>query len=222
MTHAQRRKVRAATDRARQRWGQIATAVARGERWWHFTHEQDLSDAERDDIQAALKDLLRNQWSNEVDHNGRELEAAYHAGFILSCAWLIFSGTEAYELHEVFNRHRIALHPDWWITDGWGEWHSKYGVRCDGCNTSTYADAESIDADPADVAWPRTCCGCRSELPQRHDTSVCGADTSWWAECSCGWSADSPAKAARYAKALATRHRNIESQKTARATQSAA
>lgn len=213
---AMRRERQVRTNQARQRWARIASVLAKGERWWRYAHEQDLSSAEREAIGQALAELLRDQWSGEVTHSGYELETMYHAGFYLACSWLVFSGTEAYELREVFNRHRILLHHDWWLTDGWDAWHDKYGVKCQECGTFTYAGADSVDADPAEVAWPRQCCGCAAGLPPRHDTSVFGSGSSWWVDCSCGWRAENPVTAERHAKTLATRHRNHANQSAAR------
>jgi hypothetical protein len=213
---ATRPAVRRATQQlrtaARNRWLRLASLVDQGIiRRPNYVHEQDLTDTQRADIAAALQDWLRHPLSGYVEPDPAcEINVAYHAGFLLAASWLLFSGTEAPELGAVFARHRIDLHPDWWLTDGWADYHDRYGVRCageNGCGSYTYAvpNGHYLVPDPLHMDWPDRCGGCRAPLPVQHHTDVSGADGRFWADCCCGWATDTP-MAQRHAKAMATRH----------------
>lgn len=206
MTRAARRAIQARVQRSRRTRDQIVAVVSRGERWWRYVHEDDLTGVVREDVGAALTEFLADMFSREVPKSGNDVEAMYHAGFYLSAAWMIIHNTDAYDLVEVLDKHRIRIHHDWWITDGWGEWSEKFGTTCGECGTVTYAYCENPDTPPADVAWPERCVGCRTALPKPHHTDVYGGGTVWWANCSCGWETENSAKAQRYAKGQATRH----------------
>lgn len=151
--------------------------------------DEDLTDLERDDINAALA-----EWLPSTDFDGScELSVAYNAGYPLAAAWLIFSSTEAPALGEVFDRHGIAVDPDRWA-DGWGEMHATFGVKCDGpdgCGSYTYAQPCGsitwlVDVEAAE--WPTRCGSCRNPLPVKHFTDTYETRTSGaWSECTCGW-----------------------------------
>jgi len=205
MTNAARRALRSRVNRSRAERDQIVAVVSRGERWWSYRHENQLTDDERAEIGAALKEYLSEPISGEVPRNGNDVETMYYAGFYLAAVWLIFGSTEAYELRELFDKLRIGVHHDWWLTDGWGEYSGTFGVTCPECDTITYALAEP-GSNPADAAWPEQCVGCRAGLDKPHHTDVFGGGEVWWANCSCGWELENAAKAPRYAKGQATRH----------------
>lgn len=214
---ATRPAVRQATQQlrtaARNRWVALASLVDRGIlRRPNYVHEQDLTDAQRAEIATALQDWLRHPISGYIDPNPAcEISVAYHAGFLLAASWMLFSGTEAPDLGAVFHRHRIDLHPDWWLTDGWGDYHGRYGVRCageNGCGSYTYAVPNGTYLEPFHMDWPDRCGGCLATLPVQHHTDVTGANGRFWAECSCGWGTATP-MAQRYAEDLATRHETV-------------
>jgi hypothetical protein len=205
MTNAARRVLRNRVNRLRTERDQIVAVVSRGERWWHYSHEQALTGVAREEIGAALHEFMAEPLSGEVPRTGNDIETMYHAGFYLSAAWLIFSSTEAYELREVFDKHRVRPHHEWWISDGWGAYHDTFGVKCPDCGGFTYAIAEP-GSSPAKAAWPEKCVGCHAALPKQHHTDVYGGGEAWWADCACGWELENAAKAERYAKGQATRH----------------
>lgn len=207
MTRAARRELAARKSSWRVLWSRIGSVVSRGERWWRHAHEQDLTDREREEIGGVLHEFLADRISGEVAYTG-DIEVAYHQGFLLTAAWLIFSGTEAYELADVLRRNRIVIHHDWWITDGWGEFHDKFGVKCGECGTYSYGRANDIYQEPRHVDWPESCHGCNADLPRQHHTHVFGSGDSWYAECSCGTWESAEMKGERYAKGAATRHLN--------------
>jgi hypothetical protein len=207
-----RRATQLLRNGARNRWVRLASQVDKGLiRRPHYVHEHELTDAQRDDIATALQNWLRHPVSGRVERDpGSDLSVAYHAGFVLAASWLLFSGTEAPELGAVFDRHRIDLHPDWWLDDGWGDYHDQYGVHCageDGCGSYTYAVPNGIYLYPHHMDWPQRCRGCGASLPMQHRTQVFGADATFWSDCSCGWATDKP-MTRRHAKGAATRHVN--------------
>jgi len=217
MTNAARRALRERVNRSRAERGRIVAVVSRGERWWRYVHEQDLTSAQRDEIGEALRETLAHPLSGEVERYGDDVSAMYHAGFYLSVAWMLFGNVETRELNEVFRRHRIWVHHDWWITDGWDAYSEKFGVSCPACGATVYGYAEDVTVELSAAYWPHRCGNCHAEMPERHDTNVWGSGDSWYAECSCKWEAPNAAKAERYARASATRHANAMGQAAARA-----
>lgn len=210
--HTNRRMTRAALrerrDRTRQwrtRWAQIGARLDRRP-VVRYVRDSDLTTEQLDAINDALREFLADRVSSEVGYTG-DMEVAYHNGFPLAAAWLIFSGTEAYELGAVFERLGIAIDPRGW-DDGWSEFSDMYQVICAECETRSYARPAEYSESPADADWPQECHACRAALPPQHYTDTYGGDTTWWAECSCGWETPNPAKAERYAKGAATRHLN--------------
>lgn len=178
-------------------------------RAWRYVHEEELTREQREELGDALHDFLAGRWSGEVPYDS-DIAVAYHAGYYLAASWLLMGATEAEDVGAVFERHDIAIHPDWWLTDGWGDYHDKWGVKCPECNGFSYArpSDSSLTADDVSAAtWPDKCYHCDHALPVQHHTSVTGEGTAWFAACSCGWDPDTFTRQSS-AKGAATKHRN--------------
>lgn len=151
-------------------------------------HEHELTGEQRAEIGEALRRHFAHKVDGEV-HYTSDMEVAYRAEYLLASAWMLFSGTdECKDVRAVFDRHGIAPHHEWWLSDGWKEFHHKWGVQCDACHGYTYAwPGEYHDANPAEVTWPTRCDHCHATLPVQHHTTVFGDGTEWYAGCSCTW-----------------------------------
>jgi hypothetical protein len=177
-------------------------------RAWRYVHEQELTSEQREQLGAALHGFLANQWSGEVPYTS-DIEVAYHAGYLPRRSSDLMSATEAEDVGAVFERHDISIHPDWWITDGWGDYFGKWGVKCPMCGGFSFArPADGLaDGDESAATWPDKCTDCAHSLPVQHRTGVSGAGTAWFAACSCGWDPDTFSRESS-AKGAATKHRN--------------
>lgn len=230
---AARRARTAATGAARTRWARMYAAVERvqppaarvgtglvdvGEYLGSLARAEQavsgpvmvrddtLTRDQRDALDAALAEwMLEGTHDYEVPYEHEE-QVAYHAGFPLASAWLIFSGTEAPSLAEVFDRLGLVIDPHHW-DDGWSEYSDRYGIACPECGTTNWGKPSGwVNDEPRDATWPGRCRCCDAAL---HHVMLWQEDGEWWARCTCGdWETPNGMKGERYAKGAGTRHLN--------------
>lgn len=174
---------------------------------FRYIRDADLTGAEREEINNALRETLADRVSGEVGYDS-DIEVAYHAEFPLASAWLLFSATEAYEVGDVFDRLGLWIDPHHW-DEGWSDYRETWAVTCTECGQVAFGvPGGDIESLPTRGTWPDTC-DCRATLPKPHYPEIVGGGTAWWADCTCGWGKDADAttyKSRATAKGQVTRH----------------
>jgi hypothetical protein len=188
------RTTRAARATAyRTRFARLAAKVDRDRTEaarFRYVCDADLTSAERDAINDALRDALCDH-GGEVPYGGA-IEVAYHAELPLSSAWMLFGASDGESVgvvRVVFDRLGLAF--DLARCDAeWMAYHDKWSVACPNCRTVAYGQPGGDTAQrQSRGTWPDTCENCHADIkPHYHE--IIGEGTAWWADCTCGWNKD--------------------------------